>query len=130
MTSVGGFGREGGGDGGPMRRNLMIMLTTWMTLSRHGKGFESLRHLIKVEIRPDLILGAEKELGIVTGLQDRVAQVYGGLVYMVLYFQDFSKECLDKLGYGMYTPMDINLLPPLHLIYAENPSDSGMVCLP
>jgi glucuronokinase len=40
---------------------------------------------------------------------------------------DFSKEHMDKLGHGIYTPMDISLLPPLHLIYAENPSDSGKV---
>ncbi|KHG01453.1 Glucuronokinase 1 -like protein [Gossypium arboreum] len=82
--------------------------------------FYKVRHLIKVEVRPNLILSAEKELGIVAGLQDRVAQVYGGLVHM-----DFSKENMDKLGHGIYTPMDISLLPPLHLIYAENPSDSG-----
>ncbi|XP_039008442.1 glucuronokinase 1-like [Hibiscus syriacus] len=84
--------------------------------------FYNVRHLIKVEVRPNLILSAEKELGIVAGLQDRVAQVYGGLVYM-----DFSKEHMDKLGHGIYTPMDVTLLPPLHLIYAENPSDSGKV---
>ncbi|OAY81247.1 Glucuronokinase 1 [Ananas comosus] len=84
--------------------------------------FYEVRHLIKVEVRPELILSAEKELGIVAGLQDRVAQVYGGLVYM-----DFSKEYMDKLGHGKYVPLDINLLPPLHLIYAENPSDSGKV---
>ncbi|PIA44094.1 hypothetical protein AQUCO_01700009v1 [Aquilegia coerulea] len=84
--------------------------------------FYNVRHLIKVEVRPNLILSAEKELGIVAGLQDRVAQVYGGLVYM-----DFSKEHMDKLGHGIYTPMDTSLLPPLHLIYAENPSDSGKV---
>ncbi|XP_057982716.1 glucuronokinase 1-like [Malania oleifera] len=84
--------------------------------------FYEVRHLIKVEVRPNLILDAEKELGIVAGLQDRVAQVYGGLVYM-----DFSKERMDGLGHGIYTPLDISLLPPLHLIYAENPSDSGKV---
>ncbi|XP_050226040.1 glucuronokinase 1-like [Mercurialis annua] len=84
--------------------------------------FYKVRHLIKVEIRPKLVLSAEKELGIVAGLQDRVAQVYGGLVYM-----DFSKDIMDRLGHGIYTPMDISLLPPLHLIYAENPSDSGKV---
>ncbi|KAJ6842916.1 glucuronokinase 1-like [Iris pallida] len=84
--------------------------------------FYQVRHLVKVEIRPDLILSAEKELGIVAGLQDRVAQVYGGLVYM-----DFSKEYMDKMGHGMYIPMDTSLLPSLHLIYAENPSDSGKV---
>ncbi|KAJ4729317.1 Glucuronokinase 1 [Melia azedarach] len=84
--------------------------------------YYKVRHLVKVEIRPNIILSAEKELGIVAGLQDRVAQVYGGLVYM-----DFSKEHMDELGHGIYTPMDIDLLPPLYLIYAENPSDSGKV---
>lgn len=34
---------------------------------------------------------------------------------------------MDELGHGIYTPMDIDLLPPLYLIYAENPSDSGKV---
>ncbi|KAL2335756.1 hypothetical protein Fmac_016969 [Flemingia macrophylla] len=84
--------------------------------------FYHVRHLISVPLRPNLILAAEKELGIVAGLQDRVAQVYGGLVYM-----DFSEENMDKLGHGIYTPMDTSLLPPLYLIYAENPSDSGKV---
>ncbi|GAA0160068.1 carbohydrate kinase [Lithospermum erythrorhizon] len=84
--------------------------------------FYNVRHLIKVEIRPNLVLNAEKELGIVAGLQDRVAQVYGGLVYM-----DFGKTYMDELGHGLYTPMDTSLLPPLYLIYAENPSDSGKV---
>ena len=46
--------------------------------------FYKVRHLIGVEVRPGLVLSAEKQLGIVAGLQDRVAQVYGGLVYMVL----------------------------------------------
>ena len=45
--------------------------------------FYKVRHLVKVEVRPNLVLSAEKEHGIVAGLQDRVAQVYGGLVYMV-----------------------------------------------
>lgn len=84
--------------------------------------FYEVRHLVKVEVRPNLILNAEKELGIVAGLQDRVAQVYGGLVYM-----DFSKEYMEKFGHGIYIPIDISLLPPLYLIYTENPSDSGKV---
>uniref|UniRef100_A0ACD5TBU9 Uncharacterized protein n=1 Tax=Avena sativa TaxID=4498 RepID=A0ACD5TBU9_AVESA len=84
--------------------------------------FYNVRDKIRIEVRPNLILDAEKELGIVAGLQDRVAQVYGGLVYM-----DFSQEHMDKLGHGIYTPLDVNLLPPLYLIYAENPSDSGKV---
>ncbi|CAM8995399.1 unnamed protein product [Rhodiola kirilowii] len=84
--------------------------------------FYNVRHLIKVKVRPNLVLAAENALGIVAGLQDRVAQVYGGLVYM-----DFSKEHTEKFGHGIYVPMDISLLPPLQLIYAENPSDSGKV---
>ncbi|XP_006662830.2 glucuronokinase 1-like [Oryza brachyantha] len=84
--------------------------------------FYNVRHLINVEIRPNIILDAEKELGIVAGLQDRVAQVYGGLVYM-----DFGKEHMDTLGHGVYTPLDVNILPPLYLIYGDNPSDSGKV---
>lgn len=46
---------------------------------------------------------------------------------MKFLMQDFSKEYMDDLGHGIYTPMDISLLPPLYLIYAENPSDSGKV---
>ncbi|KMZ57944.1 Galactokinase [Zostera marina] len=84
--------------------------------------FYKVRHLIKVEIRPQIILNAEKELGIVAGLQDRVVQVYGGLVFM-----DFDKKFMEEKGHGRYTPMDVNLLPRLYLIYAENPSDSGKV---
>jgi glucuronokinase len=59
--------------------------------------FYKVKHLIKVEVRPNLILAAEKELGIVAGLQDRVAQVYGGLVYMVRYLiwiKAFVFKCL------------------------------------
>ncbi|GER47448.1 GHMP kinase family protein [Striga asiatica] len=84
--------------------------------------FYQVRHLINVEVRPNLILNAEKELGIVAGLQDRVAQVYEGLVYM-----DFNKKHMEDFGHGEYIPMDEGLLPPLYLIYAENPSDSGKV---
>lgn len=84
--------------------------------------FYKVRHLVKVEVRPNLVLAAEKELGIVAGLQDRVAQVYGGLVYM-----DFNKVNMDELGHGIYIPINLSLLPPLYLIYAENPSDSGKV---
>lgn len=42
---------------------------------------------MKLEDRPRVILSAEEELGITAGLQDRVAQVYGGLVYMVCSLQ-------------------------------------------
>jgi len=58
---------------------------------------------------PELILGVEKvELGISAGLQDRVIQVYGGLVHM-----DFS--CSDPSA--RYTSFPVNLLPVTYLAY-------------
>ncbi|PRW58585.1 glucuronokinase 1 isoform A [Chlorella sorokiniana] len=48
--------------------------------------------------RPQLVLAAEAELGIAAGLQDRVVQVYGGLVHM-----DFSTDTPFKRGQGRYT---------------------------
>ncbi|MFV1966066.1 MAG: mevalonate kinase [Pirellulaceae bacterium] len=53
------------------------------------------------------------ELGIACGYQDRVAQVYQGLVYM-----DFSRM-VDVRGYpcGQYARLDASFLPPVYLIY-------------
>jgi glucuronokinase len=64
-------------------------------------------------IQPNLILGVEtRELGIPAGLQDRVIQVHEGVVYM-----DFSRELMEKQGYGRYEELDPALLPPLYLAY-------------
>jgi glucuronokinase len=49
-----------------------------------------------------------EELGIAAGLQDRVAQAYGGLTFM-----DFSGE-------GRYEPLSPDLLPPLFLAWRED----------
>ncbi|CAI5948459.1 unnamed protein product [Closterium sp. NIES-65] len=81
-----------------------------------------LHRAIPVPVRPNLILEAESRLGITAGLQDRVIQTYGGLVFM-----DFNQPHLDAHGYGMYQPMNPALLPPLQIIFAANPSDSGHV---
>ena len=55
-----------------------------------------------------------EELGIAAGLQDRVAQAYGGLTFM-----DFRT--------GVYEPLDPGLLPPLVLAWNEHASgDSGV----
>ena len=65
------------------------------------------------EVLPSIILSAEKdELGINAGLQDRVAQVYEGCVYM-----DFDKTLVTSQGYGKYEPIDPKLLPNLYLAY-------------
>jgi glucuronokinase len=81
---------------------------------------------IPLPIQPTLILEVEtKELGITAGLQDRVAQAYGGLVYM-----DFAPELFETQGHGAYEPLDIDLLPPLFLAYAPEPSFSGRIHAP
>ncbi|MCI0660526.1 MAG: GHMP kinase, partial [Acidobacteria bacterium] len=69
--------------------------------------------VIPQEILPGLILSVEKdELGIGAGLQDRVAQVYEGLVYM-----DFDKAFMDDHGHGIYEPLDPEILPPIYVAY-------------
>eukprot|EP00239_Pterosperma_sp_CCMP1384_P003867 CAMPEP_0197844330 /NCGR_PEP_ID=MMETSP1438-20131217/1313_1 /TAXON_ID=1461541 /ORGANISM="Pterosperma sp., Strain CCMP1384" /LENGTH=369 /DNA_ID=CAMNT_0043455057 /DNA_START=85 /DNA_END=1194 /DNA_ORIENTATION=+ len=73
----------------------------------------------KVEL-PNIVLSVESALGITAGLQDRVIQVYEGVVYM-----DFAKKIMDTSGHGQYIEMDPSLLPDLYLLYCENPCDSG-----
>jgi len=63
-----------------------------------------------------------RELGIAAGLQDRVAQVYQGVVYM-----DFAKSLFDSRGYGRYEPIDPALLPPLYLAYRTDLSEGSEV---
>lgn len=62
---------------------------------------------------PNLILSVEtEELGIAAGLQDRVIQVYGGVVFM-----DFDKAIMDRQGYGYYEKLDPESLPNLFIAY-------------
>jgi len=77
---------------------------------------------IPLEAQPSLVLSVEKEeLGIGAGLQDRVTQVYEGLVYM-----DFDKAREHLVG-GLkcyaYEPMPVDLLPPLYLAYHASLSE-------
>ena len=53
-----------------------------------------------------------EELQIPAGLQDRVAQVYEGLVFM-----DFAKDLFKRQGHGQYRRLDPKSLPPLYLAY-------------
>lgn len=59
-----------------------------------------------------------EELGITAGLQDRVIQVKEGAVMM-----HFTRELVEKSGNGEYSSIDVSLLPPLFLAYAEHPQD-------
>ncbi len=69
---------------------------------------------IPLEVQPSFVLSIEQdELGITAGLQDRVIQVYEGLVYM-----DFSSQQEQIIkGYRCYhyQRLDPGLLPPLYL---------------
>lgn len=61
----------------------------------------------------NLILSAEtEELHIMAGLQDRVVQVYQGLVYM-----DFDKKLMESRGYGEYINLDTKILPKIYIAY-------------
>ena len=68
------------------------------------------------EIRPQFILDVEVgELNINAGLQDRVVQVYEGLVYM-----DFSRAVMEEQGHGTYINMTGDSLPQVnnsHIAY-------------
>ena len=63
-----------------------------------------------------------RELGIPAGLQDRVAQVYRGLVYM-----DFDRQLLETRGYGRYEPLPADLMPPLYIAYRTDLSEGSEV---
>jgi glucuronokinase len=68
---------------------------------------------IPMPLQPRLILSVEtQELGIPAGLQDRVIQVYEGVVYM-----DFAREQMKRERHGHYEPLDPRLLPPLYVAY-------------
>jgi glucuronokinase len=71
------------------------------------------------EVSPSLALSVETdELGIAAGLQDRVIQVYEGVVYMD--FDPSARREIHGLSCGIYQPLDPALLPPLYLAYDAN----------
>jgi glucuronokinase len=62
---------------------------------------------------PSIVLSAERdELGITAGLQDRVIQVYEGIVYM-----DFDRKLIEGRGYGEYEPLNPQPRPPLYVAF-------------
>jgi glucuronokinase len=78
---------------------------------------------IPLPIQAKLVLETEtRELGVAAGPQDRVIQVYEGLVYM-----DFNKELMLGRGYGKYEPLNPQLLPPVYLAYRTSLSEGTEV---
>lgn len=81
-------------------------------------GVEIPRHL-----QPNLVLSVENdELGIPAGLQDRVIQVYEGVVFM-----DFNRGLMEKRGFGRYEDLDPRLLPSLYVAYTKQLSEGTEV---
>ena len=71
---------------------------------------------LPLEYAPTLCLEAERdELGIQCGLQDRVVQIYGGLVFM-----DFDQALVESTGHGRYERLDPAMLPKLYVAYDPN----------
>jgi glucuronokinase len=78
---------------------------------------------IPLPVQAKLALETEtKELGVPAGPQDRVIQVYEGLVYM-----DFAKHLMDSRGYGEYERLDPALLPNVYLAYRTSLSEGTEV---
>lgn len=74
------------------------------------------------DVQPSFVLSIEKdELGIAAGLQDRVIQVYEGLVYMD--FDPGRERLIDGLRCYSYEPLSPDLLPPLYLAYHDSLSE-------
>ncbi|MCP5025103.1 MAG: GHMP kinase [Actinomycetia bacterium] len=75
---------------------------------------------------PSLVLRAETdEMGIDAGLQDRVAQVYGGVVEM-----DFGSDrqgTADGVIHGRYEALDASRLPPLYVSYLPTAAEPSGV---
>jgi len=73
---------------------------------------------IPIEAQPTFVLLVEQEeLGITVGLQDRVVQVYEGLVYMD--FDAGREHTVDGLRCYYYEPLDPVLLPPVYVAHHE-----------
>ena len=78
---------------------------------------------IPLPIQANLVLETEtRELGMPAGPQDRVIQVYEGLVYM-----DFNRDLMETRGYGQYERLDPALLPRLYLAYRTSLSEGTEV---
>jgi glucuronokinase len=78
---------------------------------------------IPLPVQAKLVWDTENlELAVASGPQDRVIQVYEGLVYM-----DFQEDLMNSRGYGEYEPLDPALLPNLYLAFRTSLSEGTEV---
>lgn len=75
---------------------------------------------IPIEVRPTLCLEAERELGINCGFQDRVIQIYNGLVFM-----DFERSFVESHGHGRYERLDPAALGNVYIAYDANRAEES-----
>ena len=76
---------------------------------------------IPLEYTPTICLEAEKlELGINCGFQDRVVQMYNGLVFM-----DFEKSFVEANNRGLYERLDPKLLPNVYVAFDPNRAEES-----
>lgn len=77
---------------------------------------------IPLEVQPSLALSVEtEELGIAAGLQDRVIQVYGGMVYMD--FDKSQQRSINGFTCYSYEPLEPEHKPPLYVAYHTDLSE-------
>ena len=76
---------------------------------------------IPMDYTPTICLEAEKlELGINCGFQDRVIQMYGGLVFM-----DFRKDYVEANNKGIYEELDPKLLKNVYIAFDPNRAEES-----
>ena len=76
---------------------------------------------IPLDYAPTICLEAEKfELGINCGFQDRVIQMYGGVVFM-----DFRRDYVEANNKGIYEPLDPKLLPNVYVAFDPNRAEES-----
>ncbi len=90
-------------------------------------ALRALCQYFKVELskpeQANLALETEtRYLGVGAGLQDRVIQVYEGLVYM-----DFARELMQAQGHGTYEELDAALLGNVFVAYRRSLSEGTEV---
>ena len=78
---------------------------------------------IPLPVQAKLVLEVEtREINVPAGPQDRVIQVYEGLVYM-----DFRKDLMESRSYGEYERLDPSLLPDMYVAYRKSLSEGTEV---
>ena len=68
-----------------------------------------------LEMVPTLCWRAEQDLGIQCGMQDRVIQIYNGVVFM-----DFEETYFKAHDYGRYERINPEFLPKLYIAWAPD----------